>query len=121
MNWARKGLLMVLAAAICLSGLPGNDCLLTAQPMMHSDCCQAMAAECPMPDAGMNSSCCGSQPQNTALTQDAYYSPEHPQKIFLTGHSMSSIAPAASGSVAQPPVEAPPPRLTTGRNSILRI
>ena len=121
MNWLRKGLFMVMAAAICWSGLPEYDCLFTAQPTADSDCCRAMAANCPMPDAGMNSNCCSTQPQKTAVTQDSSYSPEHPQKIFLTSHSVSFVAPAASRSIDRTPVEAPPPRLTTGRNSILRI
>jgi len=120
MNWARKGVLILLAAAICWSGLPGFDCLLTAQPMMQSDCCQAMPANCPMPDAGMSSSCCSTQPQNTSIAQDTSYSPEHPQKIFLVPHSVRSLETTSSDSVAQISVEAPPPRLTTGI-SILRI
>ena len=120
MNWARKGVLILLAAAICWSGLPGSDCLLTAQPMMQSDCCQAMASNCPMPDAGMSFSCCSTQPQNTSIAQDTSYSPEHPQKIFLAPHSVSIMEAMSSDSVAQITVEAPPPRLTTGI-SILRI
>lgn len=121
MDWVRKGLFIVLATAICWGGLPEYDCLFTAQPMANSDCCQAMAANCPMPDAGMNSNCCSTQRQNSAVTQDASYSPEHPQKILLTAYSVIFVAPAASGSFAQSPIEAPPPRLTTGGHSILRI
>lgn len=112
---------MVLAAAICWSALPGYDCLLTMHPTTQSDCCNGMPPDCPMPDAGMSASCCSTHGQNSAVVADTFYSPEHPQKVFLAQHSKGLVEPETSGSVERTALETPPPKLITSIHSILRI
>jgi hypothetical protein len=68
-----------------------------------------------------NGSCCGTRGQNIALAPVPPYAPEHTQNLALCPHESSWQAPATMGVQHWTPLEAPPPKSSSGGSSILRI
>ena len=121
MEWSRKGALLMLVVALLWSALPAAACLPAMQPSGQPACCRGMVPDCPMQGMNMGNSCCQIRPQNAAVTPDLPFSPEHLQKLVFVCHQASPGAFAIPGVLTLNMIESPPPDLSPGTSSILRI
>lgn len=117
----RKTALLMLVMVMLWTAMPACACPAGMGQAGQPDCCRAMTQNCPMPDAGLNASCCPAPSQDFAVTPNIVYSPEHVQKVCLAAQDAVLILSAQSGFVDLSAIKTPPPKLLSGGSSILRI
>lgn len=118
---SKNGAFLMLAVVILWTAAPGFACLSGTRLAGQPDCCRGMALNCPMRDAGLNATCCPTHSQDSAVTPDPSYSPEHSQKLCLAPHDAGLVVHAKLGFVDLAALKTPPPKLMPGGSSILRI
>lgn len=118
---SRKGALLLLVVAVFWSALPLGACLLAGHASAESACCATMAQDCPMQSADMNSPCCRTHSDDTAMVPEAASPTEHGQLAVLAPHPIAGAVLALSVDVIHYVPETPPPDNSSGASSILRI
>lgn len=120
-TWSRKGAFLLLAAVVLWTAAPAFACIALMHPAENSRCCHSMGSNCPMPDAGLSSSCCLIHGGDTLAATAPSYSTEQPHQLFISESPAGYVGHAGPNSVIRPAFDAPPPDPSPGGSSILRI
>jgi hypothetical protein len=110
---------VLLAVVVFFTSLPAVACFLPATPSRHA-CCRHMSTQCAA--MSMQTTCCQARPADPSSAPALLSSTE--QAPVAAGVLLPYHAPAASiltGLHSAPTAEAPPPRLSPGASTSLRI
>lgn len=121
MEWSRKGVLLLLAVVVSWTALPASACLLAMQPARHAACCHGMAKMCGSAGMGTQAACCRANPHNPTFAPVAPYASEHSQPSASLINQIDFLGLVVRHLGNWNDLEAPPPHLSPGGSSILRI
>ena len=121
MHWGRKVALLMLAAVVLWTAMPVSACVVTMQSNAQSSCCGHMAQGGTMDGKRIIPACCRIRTTDPAVTPVPPFSPERSLKPLFVAYPTSLDRSGATDAARRGALEAPPPKSSAGRISILRI
>jgi hypothetical protein len=113
----------MLLTVVLWAASPAVACLLPMGSMTPAEheCCQKMAHQCGSSVMPASHTCCQAQPDHTAVSPVATYSPTRPFSVALVVHTAGTAMAPESFARELSAFETPPPGPAPGSSSVLRI
>ncbi len=113
----------MLVIVVLWAASPAVACLLPMASMTPAEheCCQKMAHQCGSAMMPASHTCCQAQPDHTAVSPVATYSPTRPFSVALLPHPVNPMLAPTVCALETSLHEATPPGPPSGCSSILRI